>query len=252
MSNEPRGRVAPSPPPPFLKGTSDSFVGAYPWNNVNKEAIGRDRPLTRGEYRQVQGVLSKVNRLPYVLKTLFNSRYDFIRRTKSPLHGFYFLKNTIEQRVGPRLERVNQLNGMNETASLLFLSERESYSRLAGMSDKALKKFAARIASQLYVAYEELSDAWADAHGGKETLFTDEAQAHLYGHVAGAARAFNITPMFWKKYRKGQITIRQAFSAIARLINDEWWINQFKAQRIRWHEALLRSEEHTSELQSRQ
>ncbi|CZU15986.1 replication endonuclease from prophage-like region [Enterobacter hormaechei] len=107
------------------------------------------------------------------------------------------------------------------------------------MSDKTLKKFAARIASQLYVAYEELSDAWADAHGGKETLFTDEAQAHLYGHVAGAARAFNITPMFWKKYRKGQITIRQAFSAIARLINDEWWINQFKAQRMRWHEALL-------------
>lgn len=238
MSNETRGRVAPSPPPPSLKGTSDSFVGAYPWN-APRPAIGRDRPLTRGEFRQVQGVLVKVNRLPYVLKTLFNSRYDFIRRTKSPLHGFYFLKNTVEQRVGPRLERVNQLNGMNETASLLFLSERESYSRLAGMSDKALKKFAARIASQLYVAYEELSDAWADAHGGKETLFTDEAQAHLYGHVAGAARAFNITPMFWKKYRKGQITIRQAFSAISRLINDEWWINQFKAQRMRWHEALL-------------
>ncbi|MEH5417798.1 replication endonuclease [Enterobacter cloacae] len=238
MSIESRGRIAPSPPPPFLKGTSDSFVGAYPWN-APRPAIGRDRPLTRGEFRQVQGVLVKVNRLPYVLKTLFNSRYDFIRRTKSPLHGFYFLKNTVEQRVGPRLERVNQLNGMNETASLLFLSERESYSRLAGMSDKALKKFAARIASQLYVAYEELSDAWADAHGGKETLFTDEAQAHLYGHVAGAARAFNITPMFWKKYRKGQITIRQAFSAISRLINDEWWINQFKAQRMRWHEALL-------------
>jgi large subunit ribosomal protein L30 len=238
MAVEPRGRIAPSPPPPFSKHTDDTFVGAYPWN-APRSAIGRDRPLTRGEFRQVQGVLGKVNRLPYVLKTLFNSRYDFIRRTKSPLHGFYFLKNTVEQRVGPRLERVNQLNGMNETASLLFMSERESYSRLPGMSDKALKKFAARIASQLYVAYEELSDAWADAHGGKETLFTDEAQAHLYGHVAGAARAFNITPMFWKKYRKGQITIRQAFSAIARLINDEWWINQFKAQRMRWHEALL-------------
>lgn len=238
MATEPRGRTAPSPPPPFSKHTDDTFVGAYPWN-APRSAIGRDRPLTRGEFRQVQGVLGKVNRLPYVLKTLFNSRYDFIRRNKSPLHGFYFLKNTVEKRVGPRLERVNQLNGMNETASLLFLSERESYSRLAGMSDKALKKFAARIASQLYVAYEELSDAWADTHGGKETLFTDEAQAHLYGHVAGAARAFNITPMFWKKYCKGQITIRQAFSAISRLINDEWWINQFKAQRMRWHEALL-------------
>jgi large subunit ribosomal protein L30 len=39
------------------------------------------------------------------------------------------------------------------------------------------------------------------AHDGKESLFTDEAQAQLDGHLAGAARAFNITRLFWKKYR---------------------------------------------------
>jgi len=55
----------------------------------------------------------------------------------------------------------------------------------------------------------------------------------------GIARAFNITPMYWKKYRKGQMTIRMAFSAISRLIKDEWWVNQLKAQRMRWREALL-------------
>ena len=107
------------------------------------------------------------------------------------------------------------------------------------MNDKELRKFASRIASQLWSRYEELSDAWAHTHGGKETLFTDEAQAHLYGKVAGVARAFNLNPMYWKKYRKGQITIRQAFSAISRLIKDEWWVNQLKAQRMRWREALL-------------
>jgi len=35
------------------------------------------------------------------------------------------------------------------------------------------------------------------------------------------------------------MTIRQAFSAISRLIKDEWWVNQLKAQRMRWCEALL-------------
>ncbi|HBL7051382.1 TPA: hypothetical protein LSI04_004101 [Enterobacter cloacae] len=45
--------------------------------------------------------------------------------------------------------------------------------------------------------------------------------------------------MYRKKYRKGQITIRQAFSAISRLIKDEWWVNQLKAQWMRWREALL-------------
>lgn len=238
MAGEPRGRIAPSPPTPFSKHTDDTFVGAYPWNAPHS-AIDRDRPLTRGEFRQVQGVLNRIDRLPFFLQTLFTSRYNFIRRTKSPLGGLYFLKNTFERKLLPRLERVNELCGMNESTSIGFLSERDQYARLPDMNDKELRKFSARIAAQLWSKYEELSDAWADAHGGKETLFTDEAQAHLYGQVAGVARAFNFTPLHWKKYLKGQMTIRQAFSGISRLIKDEWWVNQLKAQRMRWREALL-------------
>lgn len=239
MAVESRGRAAPSPAPPFNKSTGDTFIGAYPWNKATNEAIGRDRPLTRAELRQVQGVLNRIDRLPFFLQTLFTSRYNFIRRSKSPLGGLYFLKNTFERKLLPRLERVNELCGMNESASIGFLSERDQYARLPDMSDKELRRFSGRIASQLWSKYEELSDAWAEAHGGKETLFTDEAQAHLYGQVAGVARAFNFTPLHWKKYRKGQMTIRQAFSAISRLIKDEWWVNQLKAQRMRWCEALL-------------
>ena len=239
MAVETRGRVAPSPPPPLSKSTDDDFVGAYPWNKATKKAVGRDRPLTRGELRQVQGVLNRIDRLPFFLQTLFTSRYNFIRRQKSPLGGLYFLKNTFERKLLPRLERVNELCGMNETASIGFLSERDQYARLPDMNDKELKKFAANIASQLWRTYDESSDAWAEAHGGKETLFTDEVQAHLYGQVAGIARAFNFTPMYWKKYRKGQMTIRMAFSAISRLTKDDWWVSQLKAQRMRWREALL-------------
>ncbi|MBC9563678.1 replication endonuclease, partial [Escherichia coli] len=143
---------------------------------------------------------------------------------------------TFQRRLWPRIERVNQRHEMNTDASLLFLAERDHYARLPGMNDKELKKFAARISSQLFMMYEELSDAWVDAHGEKESLFTDEAQDHLYGHVAGAARAFNISPLYWKKYRKRQMTTRQAYSAIARLFNDEWWTHQLKGQRMRWHE----------------
>ncbi|HAM4852086.1 TPA: hypothetical protein IBW98_004701, partial [Escherichia coli] len=65
-------------------------IYAYSWNKPN-EAIGRERSLTRDEMRQVQGVLSTINRLPYFLRSLFTSRYDYIRRNKSPVYGFYFL-----------------------------------------------------------------------------------------------------------------------------------------------------------------
>ena len=158
MAVETRGRVAPSPPPPLPKSTGETFVGAYPWNK-SREAIGRDRPLTRAELRQVQGVLNRIDRLPFFLQTLFISRYNFIRRTKSPLGALYFLKNTFERKLLPRLERVNELCGMNESASIGFLSARDEYARLPDMNDKELRKFAARIAAQLWSRYEELSDA---------------------------------------------------------------------------------------------
>lgn len=72
------------PPSAFAAGTGETFTGAYAWN-APREAVGRERPLTRDEMRQVQGVLSTINRLPYFLRSLFTSRYDYIRRNKSPV-----------------------------------------------------------------------------------------------------------------------------------------------------------------------
>lgn len=238
MAVENRGRVAPSPPPPFLKSAGESFTGAFPWNK-SKAAIGRDRPLTRAEFRQVQAVLFKIDRLPFFLSSHFTSRYNYIRRTKSPVHGLFYLKKTFEERLWPRLERVNQVYGMDTSKSIRLLSERDEFETLPGMNDTVLKKFAARLSAQLFMAYEEISDEYAEAYGGKEALFTDDAQSYLYGQLAGAVRAFNITPMYWKKYRKGQMTIRMAYSAIARMMNNEWWVSQLKAQRMRWRESLL-------------
>lgn len=237
MAVENRGRVAPSPPPPFRKNAGEPFTGAFPWNKP-KAAIGRDRPLTRAEFRQVQAVLFKIDRLPFFLRSHFTSRYNYIRRTKSPVHGLFYLKKTFEERLWPRFERVNQVYGMDTSKSIRLLSERDEFEMLPDMNDKVLKKFAARLSAQIFMAYEELSDEYTE-RSGKEALFTDGAQSFLYGQLAGAVRALNITPMHWKKYRKGQMTIRMAYSAIARMMNNEWWVSQLKAQRMRWRESLL-------------
>ncbi|MGH5366464.1 replication endonuclease [Citrobacter freundii] len=211
---------------------------AYSWN-APCEAIGRDRPLTRAEFRQVQAVLFKIDRLPFFLRSHFTSRYNYIRRTKSPVHGLFYLKKTFEERLWPRLERVNQVYGMDTSKSIRLLSERDEYETLPDMNDKVMKKFAARLSAQIFMAYEEFSDEYTEAYGSKEALFTDDAQSYLYGQLAGAVRALNITPMYWKKYLKGQMTIRMAYSAIARMMNNEWWVSQLKAQRMRWRESLL-------------
>ncbi len=66
------------PPSAFAAGTGKTFTGAYAWN-APREAVGRERPLTRDEMRQVQGVLSTINRLPYFLRSLFTSRSGAIK-----------------------------------------------------------------------------------------------------------------------------------------------------------------------------
>lgn len=242
MQNNGRGHEAPSIPS-ANQSAGEPFIGAYPWN-APREAISRppyDRPLTRDEHRQVQAVLADINTLPHTLCAKFSNRYFWLKRHSSQLDALRFLTSTFKRRLWPRIENVNRNHGMNTANSLRFLSEQDAYSRLPSMNDKALAKFAGRIAAQLFNAYEELSDSYASAREGdkNEVLFTDEAQSWLYGEVAGAARAFNVTPIHWNKYRKGKLTIRDAFSAISRLVNDEWWTRQLKAQRTRWNEALL-------------
>ncbi len=87
----------------------------------------------------MQGAYPRLTACLYFLRSLFTSRYDYIRRNKSPVHGFYFLTSTFQRRLWPRIERVNQRHEMNTDASLLFLAERDHYARLPGMNDKELK-----------------------------------------------------------------------------------------------------------------
>lgn len=47
------------PPSAFTAGTGKAFTGAYAWN-APREAVGRERPLTRDEMRQVQGVYPRL------------------------------------------------------------------------------------------------------------------------------------------------------------------------------------------------
>ncbi|TBL90123.1 replication endonuclease [Hafnia alvei] len=237
MSQPHRGRIAPSPPPPYTGTQADAFVGTYPWN-APKKAIGRERQLTLAEYQQGQAVLRRIDSLPRFLSAILLNRHAWLLKNKSLHAANKFLVFTVEPRIWPRLDIVNRKFAMNLSASQRFMSEGDIYRRLPGMNDRELERLAGRIAGQLFSAYEELSDAFL-LHSPQAELFTDEAQAEIYGHVAGAARAFNITPLNWTKYHKGTLDIRSAFSSIARLLNDEWWISQLKAQRTQWREALL-------------
>lgn len=236
-----RGRVAPSPPPKINNTNKIKFIGVYSWN-APKEAIGKERPLTRDEFHQGQAILNKIHSLPHFLSGIFAGRHEYLRKTSGLLTAHRFLFNVFMPRIWPRIDIVNHkyANEFDGRALQLFSEEAEIYRQLPGMNDRELKLLAMQISSRLFTEYEDLSDQYIAQHDGEQSaLFTDRAQQEIYGQIAGIARRFNVRPLHWKKYCKRKMNMRAAFSSIARLVNDEWWVRQLKAQRMQWREALL-------------
>ncbi|HID9471188.1 TPA: replication endonuclease [Serratia liquefaciens] len=213
---------------------------AYSWNLPRPAIAGPVRPLTREEHAQGQAVLRNIHSLPRFLSAIFLSRHDYLLKSKGLHDANKWLVFQFERRIWPRIEAVNAKNGMNLAASPRWMAEIDNYAGLPGMDDKELKRLADRVAGQLLSIYESRVEEFIKSNGGDNTgLFEDSTQACFYGHTAPMARAFNITPMYWRKYRKGKLDARSAIASLSRLVNAEWWERQLKAQRTRWREALL-------------
>ncbi|MEL5668783.1 replication endonuclease [Serratia ureilytica] len=239
MTVSARGRIAPSPPPPFAATSGEPFVGVHSWN-APKSAIGKERPLTREQYAQGQAVLRKIHALPHFLSSIFLGRHSFLLKEQGLHAANKWLVLQFERRIWPRIEIVSEKNAMNINASPCFMAEVDNYARLPGMEDKDLRRFADRIAGQLLQNYDRYCEEFLTANDGDNSLLlSNSVQAVFYGRIARMARAFNITPMHWRKYCKGKLDASSAVASLSRLANAEWWERQLKAQRTRWREALL-------------
>ncbi|MGP3249889.1 replication endonuclease [Serratia marcescens] len=213
---------------------------AYPWNEPRPAVAGPVRPLTREELAQGQAVLTNIRRLPRFLSAMFLTRYTNLLKSKGLHDANKWLVFQFDRRIWPRLQTVSAKNAMNLAASMRFSAEVDNYAALPGMDDKELRRLADRVAGQLLQNYEDYCDEFvAENSGDNAGLFEDATQSEFYGRIAGMARAFNITPMHWRKYRKGKLDARSAIASLSRLVNSEWWERQLKAQRTQWREALL-------------
>lgn len=211
---------------------------AYPWNEPRPAVAGPVRPLTRDEHAQGQAVLTNIRRLPRFLSAMFLTRYTNLLKSKGLHDANKWLVFQFDRRIWPRLQTVSAKNAMNLEASVRFYAEVDKYASLPGMNDKELRRMADRVAGQLMQNFANYCDEFVAENGG-DKLLDDATQSGFYGHIAGMARAFNITPMHWRKYRKGKLDARSAVASMSRLVNAEWWERQLKAQRTRWREALL-------------
>jgi len=213
---------------------------AFSWNKPRQAVSGLERPLTRDEYDQGQAVLIRVKNLSTDLREIFTGRHAHLLKTQGIHAANKYLVYTLGRSILPRVDAVNSAHEMNLHASIKFMSEADTYHGLPSMSDKPLRRFAQDIAGQLKEIYEDYCDQLLEENGGDNTaLFSAFTQGHLYGEIAGMARAFNVTPMYWKKYCKGKLDAVSAIAGMSRLVNPDWWLSQLKGQRTRWRESLL-------------
>ncbi len=211
---------------------------AFSWNKPRQAVSGLERPLTRDEYDQGQAVLLKVKTLSTDLREIFTGRHAHLLKTQGIHAANKYLVYTLGRSILPRVDAVNSAHEMNLHASIKFMSEADTYHGLPSMSDKPLRRFAQDIAGQLKEIYEDYCDQLLEENGGDNTaLFSAFTQGHLYGEIAGMARAFNVTPMYWKKYCKGKLDAVSAIAGMSRLVNPDWWLSQLKGQRTRWRES---------------
>ena len=213
---------------------------AYPWNAPRPAIAGPERQLTRDEFFQGQAVLIRVKALPYELAEKFISRHKYLIKEKGIHVANKYLVFTLGRTILPRIDKVNAAHCMNVEASQLFISEADDYNRLAGIKNQELRELSKTIAGHLMEIYETRCTDLLMAYKHEPLiLHNDLIQSELYGELARMARAFNIQPMHWARYLNGKLDARSAVACISRLVNADWWERQFKAQRMRWREALL-------------
>ncbi|CVC02596.1 Bacteriophage replication gene A protein (GPA) [Serratia marcescens] len=239
MSLSIRGRVAPLPPPPFVKRDAEPFLGVYPWN-APKKAIGREKQLTREQFVQGQAVLRDIHSLPHFLSAIFLARHAYLLKDKGLNEANKWLVLQFQRRIWPRINIVNGKNAMDRDATLRFYSEIDNYARLPNMDDRELRRFSDRIAGQLMQNFDDYCKNFIEENNGDNSgLIGDSVQAEFYGRIASMTREFKVVPMHWRKFCKGKLDADSALAGISRMTNSEWWERQLKAQRTRWREALL-------------
>ncbi|ATO33436.1 replication endonuclease [Dickeya dianthicola] len=224
----------------------------YPWNAPRTAILPESSALSADTLQQGQAVLYRLALLPHFLAGHFRRRVDYLKQHQGLSVAFSYLLSVVQRRLWPRIDAVNARYRMNTALSSHFISEAEQYHQLPDMPDKVLRAFASRIAAHMNDAYhahcehylqeclglQECPDLQECPGDGQATLFSEEAQARIYGQLAALAQALNVAPAHWHRHQNGTLTLAQACAGIMRLVTPRWWERQLKIQRTRWREAL--------------
>lgn len=218
----------------------------YSWNKPDPKNYYKSDVITPLQQRQAQAILIQLRSLPRFLSARFERIYRTTTRIEGMHKGQAYLYFEFYQKLWPRLlatqNRYQVKFGECPTNIPIYdiTSDIEQINYLPDLNSKSIKRLAKNIANGFFALYEQKSDELIERHDGdRSVIFDNYHQSMLYAEMADFSLLLHITPSHWQAYDKnGILSLKQAHSAIARLVSPEFWERRLKERRTRWIESL--------------
>lgn len=256
MTETIRGRIAPSPPPPF-PGKATEPAGAYAWNAARDSADylvdcapGVIRYRHDGESRSVEFfdlfgqrrsrdqeerlLRRRLQSLPQYIRRFYAQKLTEIEEQQGKKKAAHWLKASFGRFVLPRVDSVNNQYLPDSSMPAVLIEFREDFYRIPWAGKRELKKLSYRLADKLTNELMRETNHQMEKHGDAGFSILSG-----YGRAAWLITRLNMTAPGWKKYCAEELTAEEALCAAARIESPSWWLRRLRKIHDQWREHLM-------------
>ncbi|MDR6348508.1 replication endonuclease [Pantoea sp. SORGH_AS_0659] len=251
-----RGRIAPTPPPPY-PGKAPEPAGAYAWNAsrdsedfavdrtpgvIRYRHDGKSRSVElfdlfgqRPERDQEERVLRRrLQALPQYIRRFYAQKLTEIEEKQGKKKAAHWLKSSFGRFVLPRVDAVNQQYQPDGEMPPALIEFRSDFYRIPWAGKRELKKLSYLLADKLTNELINETNLQMEKHGDAEFSILSG-----YGRAAWLISHLKMTAPGWQRYCAEELTAEEALSAAARIESSSWWMRRLRKLHDQWREHLM-------------
>ncbi len=190
-----------------------------------------------------QGVEARIDQQPIFIKSHFQNKIRWLRENHGDKHTNAFLTGTGKNAL-VRLDAVREYQGVSQGhISELMAYFQGIYSHLAELSKRRVKSLANDVAGRI----NEMFCTEVSTPTEETRTLSDAELLTIYRNIALEVWSLRVRPPHWRELgpKPGQpdepVDRTIYYSAIARLINPDWWECKLWRLRNDWRESQLRA-----------
>lgn len=190
-----------------------------------------------------EGIEARIDEQPIFIKSHFQNKIRWLRENHGDKHTNAFLTGTGKNAL-LRLDAVRQYQGVSQGhVSELMAYFQGIYSHLAELTKRRVKSLANDVAGRI----NEMFCTEVSTPTEETRILSDAELLIIYRNIALEVWSLRVRPSHWRelgpKPNQPDKPVDRAiyYSAIARLINADWWERKLWRLRNDWRESQLRA-----------